>query len=121
MLTSVNAVPPDALGSLEPGVEYSAANFLISHAKTVDSGSCAGCDVPVCLLVSKLVVTTTSNLSNLILLRGANGPSSAVATWQNGMAIGVSTDCCLTFMAACSLSSTPALGSTWGAVKALYR
>ena len=42
----VYAVPADTPIPLDMGVEYYAAQVLISYAKTVGSGSCAGCLTP---------------------------------------------------------------------------
>ena len=86
-LRSANAVQVTGVASLSPGVEYLAASFLINHTKTVGAGACAGCDVPVCLIVGRLdIFTSSSGAAAITLLGGANGPSSQVATWQGGVA-----------------------------------
>ena len=120
-----NAVDASHYAVLDPNVEYSAGSLLIKHAKTVGLGSCAGCDVPVCLVIQRLGVFTSTSQNNVYLLTGANGPASQVATWQDAAALDLHT---ATFMSeprvligSCVLASTPTRGSTWGAVKSLYR
>lgn len=122
-LLAVSAVPSADAATLDPNIEYVLAAITIDHAKTVGPGACAGCAVPVCLVFTSLNILTASSASRFT--NGANGPESLVATWQNGKATNLAIDCslggCLAFMTCILDPSTPTRGSTWGAVKALYR
>jgi hypothetical protein len=124
-IVMANGVSLDLLASLASGVEYSAGSLLINHAKTLGIGSCVGCDVPMCFVMQRMIVTTPGNLNNVTMLGGADGPYSAVATWQDGAALDLHVASTLlgplTSIGSCVLASTPARASRWGAVKALYR
>jgi len=122
-LLSANAVRASDVATVLPGVEYSAANFLINHGRTVGAGACAGCDVPVCVIAGQLGIFTSDSQS-VDLFVGANGPSSQVATWQGGVATNLRLEHFgdrFETIGDCVLSNTPTRVSTWGAVKALYR
>ena len=128
-LHAVTAVPPTNLATLSPGTEYFAGVLQISHTKTIGTGSCAGCAVPVCLVFASLQVSTLDNPAAVWLTGGANGPDSQIATWQNGKVDNLQNVCtppgsperlCYTSMD-CVLGPTPARASTWGQVKSLYR
>jgi hypothetical protein len=112
---------------LEAGVEYYLATINVNHARTVGTGSCAGCDVPVCLSFDWARLGSGTTSQGLLLNRGANSAGSQVVGWQNGYAAnyrhaqlidGVfyssSMDCV-------PYDVTRSGRSTWGAVKALYR
>src|SRR5262249_15142091 len=120
----LNAVQLSRIASLSPDVEYSAASFLISHRRTVGAGACAGCDVPVCLILQLVTIFTPDFQLDAYLASGANGPTSQVATWQTGA---VATNLrpegagSRAIIGDCVLANTPTRAPTWGAVKALYR
>ncbi|MCE9628124.1 MAG: hypothetical protein K8R56_09435 [Candidatus Eisenbacteria bacterium] len=134
-LLVVAAVPQSSLATIVPGQEYFAFGLTIDHAKTVGSGACAGCNVPVCIFVSSMTLTTPVAANDVMLGQGANFLGSSYATWQNGYPTNVSRFCnggpgvprapnCVpantTFQ--CVLATpTNSRRSTWGAVKALYR
>jgi hypothetical protein len=129
-MPSVVAVPPDALATLAAGQEYFVCAFQIQHTKTVGAGACAGCDVPVCIFLSRMTVTFADNLVPSIQLeQGANGLTSQYVTWQNGVPINIQRQCdfpveyCSRHYTSfdCVASITPIRSSRWGAVKALYR
>ncbi|HXS83130.1 MAG TPA: hypothetical protein VN896_10475 [Methylomirabilota bacterium] len=118
------AVPLYGIASLAANQEYFCGSLTINHAKTVGTGACGGCEVPVCIVFDRLRITTLA--SGLQMLNGANGPDSQFARWQNGEESNVA----LNYSGQnfgyyhsynCQLSSTPTRNSTWGAVKALYR
>lgn len=128
------AVPPGGLQDLRGGQEYFVARITINHAKTVGTGACGGCLTPVCIVFSGLIVDTpTTALNTLLRLsRGANYAGSQYATWQNGYPLDIQHDCDVfrapsncsgpTTSFTCVLATpTNSHGSTWGAVKALYR
>jgi len=124
------AVPPSGLVALDPGIEYLLGSFTINHAKTVGPGACTGCDAPVCIFLSRVMVTTPVLANNTQLNYGANYSGSQYVTWQNGYPTNVAV-VCDTPILFCNLkyvsftcvpySTTQARGSTWGAVKSLYR
>lgn len=113
-VVGASAVPSNALAELFGAVEYFSFNLAINNAKTVGTGSCAGCLVPVCIVFNSLNVTTPLPANNRKLIGPTNGTDSNIATWQGGGAptTGRGTGC---------PQSTPTRNSTWGAVKSLYR
>ena len=121
-----SAVPPSALALLDPVTEYVVGELRIDHAKTVGTGSCGGCDTPVCILFTSLNITTPVLANNRLFTAGANGESSQIVTWQNGQLANLVNHCngtfdCTTQFDCVNASPTASRHSTWGAVKALYR
>lgn len=126
-LGGASAIPSSA--TLEPDVEYFVGSLAISHAKTVGTGACGGCDVPVCVIFSQLHVSTPNIANDLWMWNGANWEGSQIVSWQNSYVAGTvistfnpgggpqhkSITSCVPY------STSPARTSTWGAVKALYR
>jgi len=104
------AVPVESLAHLVPGTEYFSCNVVINHAKTVGTGACAGCSVPMCIVFDSDKITTPVAANNVLLTGGANGPSSFFATWQ-GPTGPAPVGCPY---------PVPTLRSSWGAVRALY-
>jgi hypothetical protein len=99
---------------LDPGIEYFLFRVLLSHEKTVGGGSCGGCDVPVCLFLTRVSLQRQGdNVPAVHLDHGANGADSQYAKWQDGTT-GPHPVCA---------AGTPVAShrSTWGAVKSLYR
>ena len=78
-------LPTGQTRTVSSGVEYVAANVLITNIKTVGTGACAGCQVPVCLLASQLVVRRPVGVGN-VFLSESFAPNSALASWQIGRA-----------------------------------
>ena len=106
------AVPQSALADLVTDQEYFAFRFGINHTKTVGTGACGGCEVPVCLLLQKIdVITPTSHQA---LSTWWMSPDDLYATWQGGA--GVSTS-----LGSGCPAATPTRNATWGAIKTLYR
>jgi hypothetical protein len=104
----------DAAG-LDPGQEYFLFRILVSNQKTIGSGSCAGCDVPVCLFLTRISLQRQGfNVPAIHLTQGANGPESQYATWQEPDPSDPQAVC----GAGLPVASRR---STWGAVKSLYR
>jgi hypothetical protein len=52
----INAVPQAGAMALSAGVEYYDFTLNVSNAKTVGTGSCAGCSVPVCIVLNSIRV-----------------------------------------------------------------
>jgi len=126
-ITAATAVPQPDLATIEPDNEYFLASLVINHAKTVGTGACTGCDVPVCIVFQRLRVDTPTAANDRTLSHGANFQGSQIAYWQNGYASNVSVNCnqfggnCETTFTCVPYSATQARGSTWGQVKSLYR
>jgi hypothetical protein len=122
-LSAAVAVPPSALQDLVAGTEYFAAMLQISHAKTIGAGACGGCDAPMCIVLGAIKVTTPVLANDIVLLDGANGPASQIASWQSATTLNLVNSCHMACVASfdCVPTSTPTRNSTWGAVKALYR
>jgi len=128
VLLIASGVAPSVLATFDPTTEYIVGGLKLEHAKTVGSGSCGGCDVPVCILFTSLNVTTPVLANNRLFTQGANSVDSQLIHWQNGQTTSVVNTCTGTFNCNtqfdCSLalaSPTAARRSTWGAVKSLYR
>jgi hypothetical protein len=123
---AASAVPPGLGLRLDPGVEYFTGTYRISHAKTVGTGACGGCNVPMCLFFAKARIFVDSNPSPVrILTTSANTPNSQGATWQSGQFVNLVHNCdplgnCATAFL-CSTQPVSGRGNTWGAVKSLYR
>jgi hypothetical protein len=128
------AVAAANLANLDPGQEYFAFTVVMNHAKTVGTGSCGGCDVPVCIFLSRIYLGTPPVTGqpgrDVNLDRGANYLGSQYVTWQNGYPINVQRQCeqgsffCRAHYTTfdCVLATpTRTYGSTWGQVKSLYR
>jgi len=109
------ALPGAGLVDLEGGQEYFSFSLTIDNAKTVGGGSCGGCDIPVCLFLVRVTLTTPVEANDLVIYTATNGtaPASVFATWQGG-----ATSPQHNFNA-CPLA-TPTRRESWGAVKALY-
>ena len=128
------AVPASDLADLNAGQEYYAFTMTINHAKTVGTGACAGCDVPVCIFLSRILLVTPPVVGqpsrDFQLDRGANYLGSQYVTWQNGYPINVQQQCDVpSFLCnrhytsfGCVLATpTSSHGSTWGQLKSSYR
>jgi hypothetical protein len=97
---------------IAPDLEYYLFRASISKAKTVGTGSCAGCTDAACLVMNRLVIAqpagvgdvtiTTPIVSNYVTYGGG-----AVGGGPNG-----GTGC---------PGATPSQNRTWGQVKSLYR
>jgi hypothetical protein len=99
-------------GSLAAAVsstnEYFAFVETISFASTLGSGSCAGCDVGVCIALNSIKLRQAGGQADVIL------PGAFVrqhVTWQPASAIAPPP---------CP-AGTPVRAATWGGIKAIYR
>jgi hypothetical protein len=99
----VYAVPADMPIPLDPEVPYYAAQVLISYMKTVGSGSCAGCLVP---MVWHFYSMKSAELTQYEMLTGAPDGNQCIS-WQHSIL-----PC---------MQPVPTRNSTWGQVKSLYR
>jgi len=88
---------------LDANVEYYAFRFRVGDAKSVGTGACAGCSVPMCLLLTSLnVVGATLGEQRIVSQPLVNN----MIYFNSG-----STAPCI----------VPTRATTWGAVKSLYR
>jgi hypothetical protein len=108
----IGAVAPQAAQDLVAGVEYFVFNLVIDHARTVGSGSCAGCSVPVCIVLNSINVVDQAN--HMRFLTAPSGPGSNYIAWQGGgvPVVGGISGC---------PAATATRKSAWGTLKALYR
>jgi hypothetical protein len=81
-------------------------NLILVNSSTVDPGACAGCTVPVCIVLNSITLRNLS-FQELASLSAPVTPGSNFATWQGGTGA--------------NCSAVPAKKTTWGAVKSLYR
>jgi hypothetical protein len=113
-IVAAAAVPPSSLQELFGATEYFSFNAVVNNAKTVGTGACVGCEVPVCIVFNSLNLTTPIAANNRKLTGPTNGTDSDFCLWQGGGNPGGprGTGC---------PGATPTKSSTWGTVKSLYR
>jgi hypothetical protein len=74
------AVPSTTPVQLTAGTEYYCFKLVITDAKTMGSGACAGCSTPVCIVLSKISAVqnngTQEDLTDAI--------TSNIVSWQSG-------------------------------------
>jgi hypothetical protein len=100
------AVPFDNRGPVDENTEYYAFRISLQRAKSVGTGSCAGCEQQACMVLNEIQLYQPPELgSDPIITNPA--PENHV-TWQSAT------------VADCPLS-TPAQNKSWGQVKTLYR
>lgn len=99
------ARPQELAAPLEPEVEYYALRLAISRDQSVGNFSCAGCLVPVSILLTDLKLTQPAGVGDY---RVQNPADRNWITWQNSNPYST----CL---------FVPTRNSTWGAIKAQYR
>ncbi len=99
------AIATPSLAPLTAGTEYFSANIVVSNAKTVGTGACAGCTDPVCIVLNSINLTQAVGVGDFAVSAPVSAGGNMV-TWQ-----GTGADC----------SAVPVRNTTWGAVKSLYR
>ena len=103
-ILAIAAVPSTDAAPVHPGTEYTAVLIRINNAKTVGTGSCAGCLDQVCLAVDE-VLLTTNNSGDLRMSIPPEywcpGPPGTFVSWQG--------------------APTPTQNRTWGQLKSIYR
>ena len=104
-------VPVNATQTLFAGPEYFGFILGIDSQQTVGASACAGCAVPACIVLSSVTLVIDPSGATQRLTGPANMTDSDFVTWQGGSAGGV---------IGCP-AATATRGSTWGAVKSLYR
>jgi len=113
------AVTPDNLQDLGGGQEYFSFNLQINNTKTVGTGSCAGCQTPVCIVFSSINLTTPVLANNIKLTGSESGADGDFATWQGGVGVVVGPYPGGNGGSGCG-GATPTQNKTWGAVKSMY-
>jgi len=119
-LVAALAVAADAAADLVPGTEYFSFNLNINNLKTVGTGSCAGCQNPVCIVFNSIAVVQPVPLVGVKLTGPSNGTDSNFATWQGGAGVTVPPGPWTGGGIGCP-AATPTTNKTWGQVKTLYR
>ena len=100
-LIAVAAVPQQSVFLALGGVEYNAFTIRINHAKTLGTGACDGCLVPMQVLLRSVNVVPVSPASAFRLTDPMDGERSSYVLWGTG--------------------PVPTKRSSWSAVKSLYR
>lgn len=86
--------------------ELTVMQISINNNRTTGAGSCAGCNIPVCLVFNSLLLDQVDpNLPRGLVSSG----EQQFVTWQGASAV---TPC---------PAATPTQSKTWGQVKSLYR
>lgn len=105
----LGAIAISAAAPVDSTLEYYSFNFTITNVKTVGSPSCAGCDIPVCVVLNSIRLTQpvgTLPVANIDIWNAKTLHSNWV-TWQGGGGA----DC----------AAVPVKSQTWGQIKTLYR
>lgn len=113
VIKAINAVQPDFAADLEAETEYYDFTLRMTLQRTVGAGSCAGCTVPVCIVLNSINVVALDNAEQRFISTPTT-PGSNHVTWQGGGSPDVGG------IIGCP-AATPTRRSTWGAVKTLYR
>ncbi len=103
-MTVICGVDPSV--NVSQNQDYFLFNLVLVNSYTVDPGACAGCTVPVCIVLNSIRFFDAT-FQNITTLATPVAPGSNYAVWQGG----VGANC----------SAVPAKKATWAAVKSLYR
>lgn len=103
--TVIAGVNPPGV-NVAANTDYFLFNLVLVNSGTLDPGGCAGCSVPVCIVLNSIRFADTA-FQEITTLSAPTAPGSNFATWQGG--------------AGANCLSVPAKRTTWGAVKSLYR
>ncbi|MBI5709399.1 MAG: hypothetical protein HZC42_03720 [Candidatus Eisenbacteria bacterium] len=88
--------------SLAAGTEYYCFRLVLTNAKTVGSGACSGCDVPVCLTLSEIKVAQLNGAVEAL----TQPISQNVVYWQSSGG---------------SCGTTAPRNTTWGQIRSVLR
>lgn len=102
------AVPTTFAAQVDPGTEYMVMTFRINHARTVGPDACTGCNVPVCIVLSEVLLTSNNSGDTRI----TNPLASSYCTWQGGLIVLNNMGC---------PGGSPVTNRTWGEIKSAYR
>jgi hypothetical protein len=112
------ATAANRVANLSTTVQYNVFHVAVTAANTAyvapdpDNGideviPCAGCDVPVTLVLNQIGLYG-SGLEDQVMLPGTTVGATQCITWQGGAGPGI-------------CAATPTRNTTWGQVKSLYR
>jgi len=102
------------------GTDYFGFVLAIHNQKTVGSGACGGCDVPVCVGWAEIVARTAVTANDLELV---GGPGSGV-TWEGALFaqyVVIRRPARANSTITCLAQEVATRRETWGHVKGLYR
>lgn len=108
-VASANCDGPSDTG-VDAGNEYYGFRMTINRAKTVGTGNCADCQVPVCLVLNEIKLYSPSRGTQDITVSLTTPDTQSHVTWQGGA---IAPPGCP--------AATPTRNRTWGGVKTLYR
>lgn len=111
-ILGVVAIDGLTAGPLSSGVETYSFALAINHAKTVGTGSCAGCTEGAAIVLNQITLTQNVGVSS----KFGNLNAGTVPITGDGSIVGVTTN-----GGTALLGATAARNTTWGAVKSLYR
>ena len=103
-ILAVGGVNPPGV-TLDADQEYFLFNLVLDHTSTTGPEACAGCSMPVCIVLNEIRLTTTTPSETT--LTEASTPGLNFATWQQG----TGADC----------MAVPVKHTTWSRVKGMYR
>lgn len=104
-LRTAYAMDAGLAGPVADTDELTVLQISINNNRTTGAGSCAGCNVPVCLVFNSLLLDQVdTNLPRGLVSSG----EQQFVTWQGSVGV------------ACP-AATPTQSKTWGQVKSLYR
>ena len=96
---------PTSRGTVEPGIEYDIATWVINHSRTIGPDACAGCESEGCIVLNSVSFVPACGVSVVTV---TNPLERNFVTWQSDAILG------------CPMS-TPTRRATWGQVRSLYR
>lgn len=102
----LEAVPGALREVLEGAQPYFSFDLVLNNRRTVGTGSCSGCDIPVCIGLNSIKVYAQDN-TDTRFISNPSVPGANFVTWQGGGP-------------GCP-GATPTRNATWGAVKSMYR
>jgi hypothetical protein len=108
-IRGVWAVPGTSPATSDGASEYYIEELILNHAKTVGTGSCAGCGDGACIVLNSIKLSSPSTAHQDYTV--SNPLNRAYVTYQAG-GVDPSGGC---------PGATPTRNSTWGSVKSLYR
>jgi hypothetical protein len=88
-------------------IEYGVLKLAVSKAKSVGTGSCAGCATGACIVLNEINFQPANTAAAWTRYTNPTTPGSNAVTYQSGAPV-------------CA-GATPTTNKSWGSIKALYR